>query len=99
MNSSRRATIARTAALVAAPGPAPRAGVAQGAKLHSRPVRIVLGFAPGGGGHIDMPAVAAKLDMMWTGIGGGSPESFRTMFEHDDAKMGEVVKSTGIKAQ
>ena len=44
------------------------------------------------------PDVREKLLGMGAEIGGGSPESFRAMFEKDYARMGEVVKSTGIKA-
>jgi len=44
------------------------------------------------------PDVREKLLGMGAEIGGGSPESFRTMFEKDYARMGEVVKSIGIKA-
>lgn len=44
------------------------------------------------------PDVREKLLGMGAEIGGGPPESFRTMFEKDYARMGEVVKSTGIKA-
>jgi tripartite-type tricarboxylate transporter receptor subunit TctC len=44
------------------------------------------------------PDVREKLLGMGAEIGGGSPESFRAMFEKDYARMGEVVKSIGIKA-
>jgi len=44
------------------------------------------------------PDVREKLLGMGAEIGGGPPESFRTMFEQDYARMGEVVKRTGIKA-
>ena len=44
------------------------------------------------------PDVREKLLGMGAEIGGGSPDSFRAMFEKDYARMGEVVKSTGIKA-
>jgi tripartite-type tricarboxylate transporter receptor subunit TctC len=44
------------------------------------------------------PDVREKLLGMGAEIGGGPPESFRAMFEKDYARMGEVVKSTGIKA-
>ena len=44
------------------------------------------------------PDVREKLLGMGAEIGGGSPESFRALFEKDYARMGEVVKSTGIKA-
>ena len=44
------------------------------------------------------PDVREKLLGMGAEIGGGPPDSFRTMFEKDYARMGEVVKSTGIKA-
>jgi tripartite-type tricarboxylate transporter receptor subunit TctC len=65
MNSSRRAAIARTAALLAAAGLAPIPGRAQEGKFPNRPVRIVLGFAPGGGADIYVRSVAAKLNTMW----------------------------------
>jgi tripartite-type tricarboxylate transporter receptor subunit TctC len=44
------------------------------------------------------PDVREKLLGMGAEIGGGPPESFRAMFEKDYARMGEVVKSIGIKA-
>jgi tripartite-type tricarboxylate transporter receptor subunit TctC len=44
------------------------------------------------------PDVREKLLGMGAEIGGGSPESFRAMFEQDYARMGEVVKRTGIRA-
>ncbi len=44
------------------------------------------------------PDVREKLLGMGAEIGGGPPDAFRTMFEKDYARMGEVVKSTGIKA-
>ncbi|MFM1987267.1 MAG: hypothetical protein RJA99_224 [Pseudomonadota bacterium] len=44
------------------------------------------------------PDVREKLLGMGAEIGGGPPESFRAMFEKDHARMGEVVKSTGIRA-
>ena len=44
------------------------------------------------------PDVREKLLGMGAEIGGWPPESFRAMFEKDYARMGEVVKSTGIKA-
>jgi tripartite-type tricarboxylate transporter receptor subunit TctC len=48
---------------------------------------------------MQMPDVREKLLGMGAEIGGGTADAFRTMFERDYAKMGEVVKSTGIKAQ
>jgi tripartite-type tricarboxylate transporter receptor subunit TctC len=44
------------------------------------------------------PDVREKLLGMGAEIGGGPPESVRAMFEKDYARMGEVVKSIGIKA-
>jgi tripartite-type tricarboxylate transporter receptor subunit TctC len=65
MHPSRRAALTRSLALLAAAGLAPARGIAQEAKFPSRPVRVLLGFAPGGGADIYLRLVAAKLNTMW----------------------------------
>ena len=66
MTPSRRKALINSAAVMAALGPLGSAIRAQdAAKFPTRPVRIVLGFAPGGGADIFGRAVTAKLSAAW----------------------------------
>ena len=65
----------------------------------SRPVRIIVGFAPGGGADIADPNMTARLVDLGGTVLALSPADFGKLIADDTEKWGKVMRAASIKAE